>query len=150
VVKIGSELLLMVPGRTIGQCCGRWRRKLGPTIDQSIDRVTARVGTWRPEDDAKLIEGGRELPTIGSELLHGFQVARIYSVAAGGASIWAVPSTWRPHVRWVSEQRKKTQKLLTHGGKNWPAVAAMVLGRPNRQCHVRWVEHVDPFLNIGR
>jgi myb proto-oncogene protein len=52
-------------------------------------------------------------------------------------------------VKWtVEEDAKLTGAVKEHGGNDWAAVAAMVPGRTNKQCHYRWAS--DPDVNRGK
>jgi hypothetical protein len=50
---------------------------------------------------------------------------------------------------WTEDEDSKLKDAVQmHGGKNWGAVAALVLGRTRNQCCKRWHDFLRP--NIGR
>ncbi len=50
----------------------------------------------------------------------------------------------KPRRSWKAEEDAKLTKAVKKHGKDWVAVAAMVPGRTNERCHLRWVNKVDP------
>jgi hypothetical protein len=49
--------------------------------------------------------------------------------------------------KWTTEEGAKLIDAVTKCGKDWVAVAALVSGRTNIQCHNRWANHVNPTIN---
>lgn len=62
-------------------------------------------------------------------------------------------NTERKMVKWTAEEDAKLNDVATKHGKDWVAVAALVLpGRTNIQCAYRWGTYLDPGLEraMGR
>jgi hypothetical protein len=50
--------------------------------------------------------------------------------------------------KWSEDEDINLQDAVqTHGGKKWGAIAALVPGRTQRQCHGRWDYALDPSID---
>jgi myb proto-oncogene protein len=50
--------------------------------------------------------------------------------------------------KWTEDENSKLKDAVeTHGDKNWGAIAALVPGRVERQCHNRWRAVLDPSID---
>jgi hypothetical protein len=128
----------LVPGRTQLQCYDRWRVALDP----NIVRVTGRKGRWTADEDKKLKDavqthGGKNWAAIAALVpdrtkiqcrnrWHNTLNPNI-ALEAGCTGIWA-----------EDELTKLKDAVLTHGDKNWGAIAALVPGRTKSQCCKKW------------
>jgi hypothetical protein len=130
---------LRVPGRTNVQCCHRWVDGFDPCIDRGPPR------SWKPEEDAKLTSAVKT---------HGNDWAVVASLVPGRTNVqcrhrWVRhvdPNTNRKMGKWISEEDAQLIRAVKKNGKDWVAVAALVPGRTNFQCHNRWVNHVEPTV----
>jgi hypothetical protein len=52
--------------------------------------------------------------------------------------------------KWTAEEDAKLTDAIRKCGKNWGAVAALVPGRTNLQCHQRWVKYLDPSMDRAK
>jgi hypothetical protein len=153
--KCGKELNIdwvtvaaLVPGRTKKQCSHRWHNKLVANIDPT----TARTGKWTADEDKKLKGGVREHGTKNWKKLAALVPSRTKSQCCKrwhdtlGSNIH--PATARTG-KWTADEDKKLKDgVREHGTKNWKAIAALVPGRTNNQCRMRWhdasVSNMDP------
>jgi hypothetical protein len=139
----------LVPGRTQKQCNNRWRDALNP----SIGRASGRKGKWTAVEDSKLkdvvlIHGSKKWdPVAGlvpgrtkSQCWHRWH--DILDPDIGRAS--RLKCKWTP-----DEDEKLKYSIQTHGGKNWGAIAALVPGRAEKQCHNRWHDVLDPSIALA-
>jgi hypothetical protein len=86
------------------------------------------------------------LARIGVELPLWFLVERKRSVVTDGIMSWIPAPTERMDVRvngWKVDIKLK-DAVQMHNGKNWRAIAALVPGRAEIQCHNRWRNVLDP------
>jgi myb proto-oncogene protein len=50
--------------------------------------------------------------------------------------------------KWAEDEDSKlVDAVQTHGGKSWGAIAALVPGRTEKQCHNRWKDVLDPSID---
>jgi hypothetical protein len=141
----------LVPGRTNVQCRQRWTLYLDPIIDRATPLKNCK---WTPEEDAKLTEAVREL---GNDWV---QVAAMVPDRTNIQCRYRWDTYLDPTIdrttaynkgKWtVEEDAKLTDVVKKHGGNNWIAVAALVLGRTNQQCHQRWSKCLDPNIKNGK
>jgi hypothetical protein len=127
----------LVPGRTKIQCKNRWHNTMYP----SIDRANGRTGGWSTVENSKLKDavqahGGKNWDAI-AELVPGRTKAQCYSrwkdVLAS-----RIDQTNKRSGKWAEDEDSKLKDaVLTHDGKNWPAIAALVPGR-TRVRPVEW------------
>jgi hypothetical protein len=130
----------MVPGRTNSQCRSRWVRNLDPVAGKT-------TGRWKPEEDAKLIEGMKK---------HAENWAAVATLVPGRTDMqcrsrWVKnlnPANGRnkgkgPH-RWTPDEDAKLVEAVKNHGKHWVAVATLVPGRTDGQCRQRWFDNLNP------
>jgi hypothetical protein len=136
--KNWAAITAMVPGRTKKQCTSRWYKFLNSNIDPSMGRT----GKWDEDEDTKLKDA---VQTHG-----GKNWAAIAALVPGRATSQCC-SRWTyvldPNIdqangrtgKWDEfEDRKLGKAVKKHGGRNWAAIAALVPGRAEKQCHNRW------------
>jgi hypothetical protein len=141
VEKYGKEwgaVAAMVPGRTNDQCRSRWTNILDP-INNGRN-----AGKWKPEEDAKLTKAMKK---------HGKEWVAVALMVPGRSNnqcrdrwtnILDPSNNGRNAGKWKPEEDGKLTKAVKKHGKEWVAVAAMVTGRTNKQCHDRWTKILDP------
>jgi hypothetical protein len=138
----------LVPGRTREQCCDRWQKTLDPSIDRA---PPGRSGKWTAVEDSKLkdavqMHGGKDWAAITALVPD-----RTRNQCWGRWHYGLNPSVHRANGRtgqWVEDEDSKLKGAVqTHGGKNWDAVASLVLGRTNSQCRSRWHQAFDPSID---
>jgi hypothetical protein len=125
----------LVHGRTSEECHGRWVGTLDPANFWG-------KGKWTLAEDAKL---------IGAMKIYGNNWVEVATLVPGRTNVqcrerWINTvdpgknkGKWKPE-----EDAKLTRAVKTHG-KQWVAVAAMLLGgRTNKRCRERWVNYLDP------
>jgi hypothetical protein len=175
--KDWAEVAALVPGRNEDNCCRRrWVKYLNPTIDQTAspddtvalpvatkdtatvgDRSLLRAGTsfaqaprrncnrnWSPEEDAKLTEAVTER---GSDWV---RVAVLVPGRTNGQCRHRWVDSLEPDInkgKWTVEEDAALIGAVKQGGKDWARVAALVLGRTNRQCRQRWDHSFNPDTN---
>jgi hypothetical protein len=136
-----TSVAALVPGRTDRQCRHRWGKYLDP---DNID--TTAMGKWTAEEDAKLIEGVQK---------HGNSWVAV-AVLVPGRNNTECRDRWVRHVdpdtnrkvgKWTSKEDAKLIEGVQKHGKDWLAVAALVPGRNNEDCHSRWNNHEDPSID---
>jgi myb proto-oncogene protein len=137
-----------VPDRTISALKMRWRR----TLDLSIELANVCTGTWDKDEDIKLknaVEkhGGMDWTAIAALVLgrtssqcqhrwHRILDARV-DRTPGCSGRWT-----------LDDDTKLKNAVHKHGGKNWPAIEALVPGRTRSQCKTRWHDVLDPSINL--
>jgi hypothetical protein len=125
----------MVPGRTNQLCRERWVRNLDP--------ANGKKRKWTPEEDAKLTKAVKK---------HGKDWMAAEAMIARRTSVqcrhrWTQnldPANGMKRGKWTPEEETKLTKAVQKHGKDWVAVAAMVPGRSNQLCRLRWVNSLDP------
>jgi hypothetical protein len=136
---------ILVQGRTKVQCSSRWKDISDPNIDRAC-------GSWTGEEDSKLKDavqthGGKNWYAIAA-LVPG----RTQIQCQGRWREVLDPSIDRASGRtgtWTEDEDIKLKAAVqAHGGKNWNAIAALIMGRSRKQCHNRWNDVLDP--NIER
>jgi hypothetical protein len=142
--KNWEEIAALVPGRTSKQCRSRWQN----TLVSSTDPATA-LGKWTADEDRKLVDvvkahGGKNWLAIAA-LMPGRTVNKC-------RSRWHM--TLAPNIdptnEWTpDEDRKFTNLVRAHGGKNWETIAALMPGRTIKQCRHRWYGTLVMCGSIG-
>jgi myb proto-oncogene protein len=102
---------------------------------------------WKEEEDTKLTEAVKK---------HGKDWVAVAALVPGRSNI-RCRERWinvvdpvngnkgKPRRNWKPEEDAKlTKAVKKHGTKDWVAVAALVSGRSNIQCHQRWINSLDP------
>jgi hypothetical protein len=136
--KNWCAIAALIPGRSRGQCRSRWYR--GSV--SSIDRANGRAGKWTEDEDTKLKDAVQT---------HGGKNWCAIAALVPDRSISQCRTRWHngwangPKVgKWAEDEDIKLKDAMqTHGGKNWCAIAGLILGRTTRQCQHRW-KLVDP------
>jgi hypothetical protein len=136
-----GEVAAMIPGRTNLQCRARWLSSFDPvTTDGGTDGGTegGYKGKWTPEEDAKLNEAVEKL---GKDWI---AVAALVPdrTKRQCRSRWVAnldpATTAYKKGKWTQEEDVKLIQAVEKLGKNWVAVAELVLGRTNIQCRYRY------------
>jgi 3-keto-L-gulonate-6-phosphate decarboxylase len=125
----------IVPGRTNQQCRSRWVQNLNPVAGKTM-------GRWKPEEGAKLIEAMQK---------HGKNWVAVAAMIPGRTdqqcrSRWTqtLDTAGKTMGQWKPEEDAKLMEAMQKHGKKWIAVAAMIPGRTNLQCHQRWNQNLNP------
>jgi hypothetical protein len=144
------EIAALVKGRTKSQCSIRWHKSFGPTIDQTTPH---RKGKWTPEEDAQLIEavmkhGNKwvEVATLVPGRM-GNQCYNRWHIKLGPTTIQTTPPN---KGKWSAEEDANLIEAVEKRGNKWVAVAALVPGRTNDQCSLRWQKCLDPAIARSR
>jgi hypothetical protein len=135
--KNWAEVAALVPGRTNVQCRRRWVDSL--VLDINTDK-------WTVEEDAPLTEAVWK---------HGNNWAEV-AVMVPGRTKNQCRRGWvdslDPDIntgKWtVVEDATLIGTVTINGVNNWAAVAALVLGRTNNCCRLRWVKYLDPTIDL--
>jgi hypothetical protein len=138
--KNWETIAALVPGRTTIQCRSRWHA----ILDTNIDPTTARAGKWTADEDKKLKDavlthGGENWETIAA-LVPGRAKRQCSSRWQTILDTNIDPTTARTGKWTTDEDKKLNDAVMTHGGKDWAAIAAWVPGRTKLQCRNRWKE----------
>jgi hypothetical protein len=138
----------LIPGRTRRQCWSRWQ----DFLDTSIGTANRLEGSWTSVEDSKLkdavqTDDGKNWAAI-SALVAGRTRSQCkkrwynylnpnIALAAGRKGKWTL----------VDEDSKLKDAVQTHGGKDWFAISALVLGRTPSQRGSRWHNALDPSID---
>jgi hypothetical protein len=142
-----AAVAALVSSRTKLQCCNRWHNAL----DSNIDRANGRSSNWTAVEDSKLKDavqthGGTSWVAI-SALIPGRTNIQCYNrwrIALGSS----IDPTMARVGRWTADEDSTLKDAVqTHGAKNWDAIAVLVPGRTNSQCHYRWNNALDPSID---
>jgi uncharacterized protein (DUF2237 family) len=146
--KNWGAISALVPGRARCQCKNRWHNALDP----SIDRASGRKGKWTAVEDSKLKDavqthGGKNWIAI-SALVPG-RTKRQCEYRWQDALDPSIDQANGRTGRWTEDEVAKLKDaVLTHGGKNWVAIAALVPGRTKNQCNTRWQDVLNPSIAV--
>jgi hypothetical protein len=153
----------LVPGRSNVRCRERWVNCLGPAIVGG----TSNKGSWKPGEDGILVDAVKKL----GQWTSAEDAKLTAAVKEHGDNNWVRAAALVPgrtnkqcNHRWVKylgpdvntgrgtaeEDAKLAEAVKEHGDSNWTAVAAMVPGRTNIHCRLRWVRSSDPDTTIGK
>jgi hypothetical protein len=140
----------LVPGRTKVQCRNKWHHDL----DANIAPANRRTGTWAEDEDIKLKDAVQT---------HGAKNWGAIAVLVPGRTKSQCCMRWHHELdpsivhivqvtgytgSWTAVEDSKLQDAVqTHGGKNWAAIAALVLGRTKNQCWERRRYVLEPNIN---
>jgi hypothetical protein len=124
----------MVPGRTDQQCRQRWFQTLDPT--------NGNKGKWTPAEDENLMEA---VKTRGNNWVK-------VALMVPGRTDQQCRQRWFQTLdptngnkgKWSTEEDEKLAEAVQKHGEDCVAAAAMVPGRTNIQCRVRWFQTLDP------
>jgi hypothetical protein len=139
----------LVLGRTRHQCYKRWNDVLNPIIG----RASGSKGKWTAVEDSNLedavqTQGAKDWVAI-SLLVPGRtkkQCCQRWHVSLNPSIALATGSKGS---RWAAMGDSKLKDAVqTHGGKNWSAIAALVLGRTKIQCRNRWHKTLNPSIAL--
>jgi hypothetical protein len=145
--KNWNKISAMVPGRTKLQCSNRWCYALDP----SIALTAGSTGAWIEDEDLKLKAAVQK---------HGGKNWNKIAVMVPGRTVKQCSKRWHhtldPSVtmtagstgKWTEDEDLKLKAAVqTLGGKNWPAIAALVPGRTKGQCRDRWHNALGPSID---
>ncbi|XP_042502214.1 snRNA-activating protein complex subunit 4 isoform X2 [Macadamia integrifolia] len=126
--------------RTPFQCLARYQRSLNIHIMKR---------DWTPEEDAQLCvavevfgEGHWQLIASNLEGRTGTQCSNRWRKTLHPSR--KVVGRWT-----VDEDKRLKVAVMLLGPKSWPRIAKFVHGRTQVQCRERWVNALDPSLNLG-
>jgi hypothetical protein len=144
VKKHGNDwvaVAAMVPSRTSSQCYNRWTHALHPSNNGK------KPLKWEPEEDVKLTQSvkmhGNDWVAV-AQMVPGrarHQCYKRWTDALNPSNNGKKAGTWNP------EEDRKLAKAVKIHGNDWVAVATLVPGRTNNQCHIRWTRSLDSFNN---
>jgi hypothetical protein len=129
----------LVPGRTNIQCQQRWTSNLGPIITETtVDRTVD--SRWSPAEDAKLTAAVKQR---GDDWV-------LVSLLVPGRTNEQCQKRWNkslnPDIKngfWTPEEDANLTEAVKKCGSDWPRVSALVKGRTNGQCSVRWRKYLE-------
>jgi antitoxin (DNA-binding transcriptional repressor) of toxin-antitoxin stability system len=152
--KNWDAIAALVPFRTKEQCKNKWRadRKICyHVLDPNIDQSNERTGKWGEDEDIKLKDAAET---------HGRKNWSAIAALVPGRTHNQCRIRWNDHLdpsidpttaragKWSAiEDKKLEDALLTHGGKDWAVIAALVPGRTRKQCWSRWNAFLDPSID---
>ncbi|XP_021292351.1 uncharacterized protein LOC110422670 isoform X2 [Herrania umbratica] len=127
--------------RTPFQCLARYQRSLNACILK---------GDWTEEEDDQLriaveVFGECDWQSVASTLKGrtGTQCSNRW--------IKSLHPTRQRVGRWTHDEDKRLKvAVMLFGPKNWRKIAEVIPGRTQVQCRERWVNSLDPALNLGR
>lgn len=131
----------MGTNRTPFQCFSRYQRSLNTNI---LKR------DWTAEDDAQLCAA------VGAFGEHDWQRVASYMEGKAGTQC---SNRWKKTLnpsrervgRWTVEEDKYLKvAVMLFGRKTWNKIAQFIPGRTQVQCRERWINVLDPSLNLGR
>jgi hypothetical protein len=122
-------------------------------LDPSIDRATERKGSrWTAVEDSKLKDavethGGKNWAAIAT-LVPGRTRNQCRNKWNAALDLDIDRANGRTGSRWTAvEDSKLKDAVVTYGGKNWAAIAALVPGRTRNQCGSRWRDFLNPSID---
>ncbi|KAK3013277.1 hypothetical protein RJ639_008267 [Escallonia herrerae] len=125
--------------RTPFQCLARYQRSLNASILKS---------EWTEDDDDKLrtavaafgeSDWQRVASTMEGRTVMGLRWLKTLHPTRQRVG------TWTP-----DEDKRLKVAVMLFGAKNWRKIAIYVPGRTHVQCRERWVNCLDPALNLGK
>jgi hypothetical protein len=145
VERLGTNWIAvaaLVPGRTNVQCRSRYFSSFDPTVEMT---AASNKGKWTPEEDAMLTEAAEKFDTDWLAI----------AAMVPGRTNQQCRSRWVAHLdlattilykkgNWKPEEDTKLVEAVVKFGQDWVAVAALVAGRTNVQCRLRWACILDP------
>jgi myb proto-oncogene protein len=144
------EVAALVPGRMRIQCYNRWRDALDP----SIVRAIGHTGKWTADQDIKLKDavlthGGKNWGAIAA--LNPGRTKKLCNTRWHDNLDPSIDRAYERTGKWTADEDIKLKDAkLTHGGKDWAVIAALVPGRTKRQCSNRWKKSIDPNRSTVR
>jgi hypothetical protein len=104
--------------------------------------AASRDGSWKAVEDAKLTEAVNK---------HGKKWVSVAAMVSGRTNIqcrqrWVdvLDPTNGNKAKWTPEEDAKLTEAVKQHGNLWVVVAALVIGRTDKQCRQRWINTVDP------
>jgi hypothetical protein len=142
--KNWDAIAALVPGRTRTQCISRWYSILDPRNF----RTTTRMDKWTPDEDDNLkdavqMHNGKNWFEI-TKLVPGRTRTQCRNRWDDTLDARIVRTTARTGKWTPDEDNKLKEAVKRHHGKNWSAIARLVVGRTRKQCRNRWREAFDP------
>jgi hypothetical protein len=133
----------LVPGRTKMQCYSRWSTVLAASINKT-NGPSGKTGKWTEDEDFKLttsvqMHGGKDWAAIAvmvpgrtkNQCYRRWEKSLNRSIDRHAAG--------RTFYRWTEDEDLILKNaVVTHGGKNWALISALVPGRTKGQCSERW------------
>jgi hypothetical protein len=144
----------------VSNTLSRWNDALIP----NMNLATGSTGKLTAEEDNELKDA---VLTHGGKMPRRWTLqedAELASAVSNSLSRWndtLIPNVKLVNVklvtgrtgRWTADEDKKLKDaVLTHGGKKWGAIVALVPGRTKAQCYGRWRDILNPgiALEAGR
>ena len=124
-------------------------KKVPQPVSSTKWRVTGvDTGGWSKEEDETLAKAVEE---------HGAKSWKFISGKLANRTDLECQHRWRNVLKpslirggWTPEEDAELVRLVgLHGTKNWSDHAAQIPGRLGKQCRERWVNHLDPNVNLG-
>jgi hypothetical protein len=145
--KDWAAIAALIPGRTRSQCSNRWH----DVLDPSIALMAGSKGRWTVDEDIMLKHA---VQTRGSKSWVAVSALVPGRTKGQCRNRWrdvlkpSITLTARRRGKWaVDEDLRLKNSVEMHGGKDWAAIAELVLGRTKKQCHHRWRDFVEPSLD---
>jgi hypothetical protein len=142
--KDWATVAALVPGRTKKQCRQRWHDSMAVNIDP----MKARAGKWTADENIKLKD---------SVQTHGDKDWAVIAALITGRTNLQCRKRWKDALdsiidpttarsgKWSEDEDKNLKgAVLTHDGKDWDKIAALVSGRTMVQCRKRWHKFLKP------
>jgi myb proto-oncogene protein len=120
-------------------------------LDPNIDRSNERIGIWSEGEDIKLKDavqthGGKNWTAIAA-LVPGRTKIQCRARWKDGCNS-SIDRVNRLTGKCTTvEDSKLKGAVQMYGGKNWASIAALVMGRTQRQCKHRWKDVLDPSVD---
>ncbi|KAJ6795083.1 myb-like protein L [Iris pallida] len=126
--------------RTPFQCLARYQRSLNPHI---LNKA------WTEEEDAKLRAAVESFGESNWQIVASNLEGRVGTQCSNRWRKTLVPDR-RKVGKWSVDEDKRLKAAVTlFGAKNWHKIAQFVPGRIHVQCRERWLNCLDPSLNLG-
>jgi hypothetical protein len=122
------------------------------TVNQSIVLTDGRTGKWDEDEDSKLKDAVQT---------HGDNDWDAIAALIPGRTRKQCFYKWKDVLKqgidrengrssqWTEDEDSKLKDAVkTHGGTNWDAIAALILGRTTSQCRHRWKNALNPSIAL--
>ncbi|XP_028554014.1 uncharacterized protein LOC110103393 isoform X4 [Dendrobium catenatum] len=127
--------------RTPFQCLARYQRSLNPHI---LNRE------WTREEDSKLCTAVETFGDNSWQIVASHLDGRTSNQCSVRWRNTLLPERKRVG-RWsVDEDKRLKVSVILFGAKNWKKIAQFIPGRTQSQCRERWLNCLDPSLNLER
>jgi hypothetical protein len=133
---------------------------IDPVMDTQPNAVaTTATGNWTLEEDAKLTSALANTPKKrwGKEYKTDWDAVAAMVPSRTNKQCnnrWhhfldpSIDGTATRKGKWTADEDSKLKDaVLTHGGKNWIAITALVPSRTRSQCYSRWRDALDPSID---